>query len=71
MTSNPAATPSAVVAEHINAVNAFDTERIVATFLRRSIKDAQTCQFCAADGRLCSRTRCPARGGYGNVVLPC
>ncbi len=32
MTSNPAATPPAVVAEHINAVNAFDTERIVATF---------------------------------------
>jgi ketosteroid isomerase-like protein len=32
MTSHPAATPPAVVAEHINAVNAFDTERIVATF---------------------------------------
>lgn len=34
MTSNPAATPPAVVAEHISAVNAFDAERIVATFAR-------------------------------------
>jgi nuclear transport factor 2 (NTF2) superfamily protein len=32
MTSNAAATLPAVVAEHIDAVNAFDAERIVATF---------------------------------------
>lgn len=32
MTSNAAAALPAVVAEHIDAVNAFDTERIVATF---------------------------------------
>jgi len=32
MTSNKAVTLPAVVAEHIDGVNAFDTERIVATF---------------------------------------
>lgn len=32
MTSNAVATLPAVVAEHIDAVNAFDAERIVATF---------------------------------------
>jgi nuclear transport factor 2 (NTF2) superfamily protein len=32
MTSDAAAALPAVVAEHIDAVNAFDTERIVATF---------------------------------------
>jgi hypothetical protein len=32
MTSQPLTTLPAVVAEHIAAVNAFDTERIVATF---------------------------------------
>jgi len=32
MTSNAAAMRPAVVAEHIDAVNAFDAERIVATF---------------------------------------
>jgi len=32
MTSNPAASLPPVVAEHIDAVNAFDTDRIVSTF---------------------------------------
>jgi SnoaL-like domain len=32
MTSNPAAVLPPVVAEHIDAVNAFDTDRIVSTF---------------------------------------
>ena len=32
MTSNPAATLPAVVAQHIDAVNSFDAERVMATF---------------------------------------
>jgi ketosteroid isomerase-like protein len=49
MTSNPAAALPPVVAEHIDAVNAFDTDRIVSTFApdayvndnRREIRGAE------------------------------